>query len=199
MNKRKKVQLAFVCIVFILILGAYLSFRYYMNHLPEEAEETAETYEAINIDTSLVTEIGIISGNGTVNLQKTGDEWLCIDNEEEKIDSAKVESFLSSAGQISSELKIEEVDDMSEYGLDNPSINITLQWDNNLYVIKTGDYNSITGYYYLSVNDDNNVYTIDGSLYYSLNKALEAFIADDTEATNEEEENEDTEAAESTE
>lgn len=199
MNKRKKTQLAFVCIVFLLISGAYLGFRYYMKHLPEETEETAETYEVINIDTSLVTEIGIISGNGTVNLQKKGDEWLCIDNEKEKIDSAKVESFLSSAGQISSELKIEEADDMSEYGLNNPAINITLQWDNNLYVIKAGDYNSITGYYYLSVNDDNNVYTIDGSLYYSLNKALEDFIADDTEETKEEEENEDTEAAESTE
>lgn len=189
MNKRKKAQLIFVCIVFVFILAAYLGFRYYMSHLPEEPEDTAETYEAISIDTSLVTEIGIISDNGTVNLQKSEDGWQCIDNEEEKIDSEKVSDFLSSAGQISSELKIEEAPDMSEYGLDNPAINISLQWDDNLYVIKVGDYNSITGYYYLSVNDESNVYAINGTLYYSLNKELADFI----EETDESEETETTE------
>ena len=82
-------------------------------------------------------------------------------------------------------MKIEDVEDMSQYGLDAPSVNLTLQWDNNMYTVKLGDYNSIIGGYYLNVNDENTVYVVSSSVYYALDKSLEDFKLTDVDEESE--------------
>ncbi len=187
MNNKKKIQLIVLGIIFAIILAVYLGFDYYMKHLPETTEEEAEKITVLDIDSSLVKEIGIIREGETINLQKEQEIWKCMDDESFTVDADKIQSFLDASGSITSELMIENVTDMSQYGLDEPSVSITLQWDSNLYTIKIGDQNTLAdGCYYLSLNDENTVYTINSSKFYSLNKTGDDFRAV-TEKTEEEE------------
>lgn len=176
MNKSKKIQLIIVCVIFLIILASYLGFKYHMNHLPVDDSQEEVGITVTNIDTSLITEIGIITEEETLNLQKDGETWKCPEDDAFSVDEDKLQAFLDAAGNISSELLIEDVTDMEQYGLENPAISISLQWDSNLYTIKIGDQNTIDGgYYYLSINDENTVYTLDSLSYYSLNKGKEDF------------------------
>ncbi len=147
----------------------------------ETAQEEVEVYPVTQIDSSQVKEIGIINRGDAVNLIREGEGWIRRENEEEAfeeafdIDSSLVEDFLARASSVTADEKIEDVDDLAEYGLEVPSVNITLQWDDNMYIIRLGDYNPIIGSYYLSINDETTVYTIDSSTYYGLSKTLEDF------------------------
>ena len=186
MNKRKKKQLIFIFVCFTVILAAYLGSQYYQNHLPVDDEE--HEISVLDIDTSLVNEIGITNGEETINLQKDNDTWKCVDDKDFTIDSTKLQVFLDAAGSITSELKIENVTDMSQYGLDHPSLSISLQWDSNLYTIYIGDRNTVAGgVYYLKINDEDTVYTIENYKYNMLNKTKEDFAAEEETETAEEE------------
>ena len=186
MNKRKKKQLIFIFVCFTMILAAYLGSKYYQNHLPVDDEE--DEISVLDIDTSLVNEIGITNGEETINLQKDNDTWKCVDDKDFTIDSTKLQVFLDAAGSITSELKIENVTDMSQYGLDHPSLSISLQWDSNLYTIYIGDRNTVAGgVYYLKINDEDTVYTIENYKYNMLNKTKEDFAAEEETETAEEE------------
>ena len=186
MNKRKKKQLIFIFVCFTVILAAYLGSKYYQNHLPVDDEE--DEISVLDIDTSLVNEIGITHGEETINLQKDNDTWKCVDDKDFTIDSTKLQVFLDAAGSITSELKIENVTDMSQYGLDHPSLSISLQWDSNLYTIYIGDRNTVAGgVYYLKINDEDTVYTIENYKYNMLNKTKEDFAAEEETETAEEE------------
>ncbi len=177
MNKSRKIQLTGMCLLLFLVLAAFGALKVYQSHA-EQAEaqtEGEETYSVTQIDPSKVKEIGIINDTETVNLIKEGGEWKCADDKTLQMDGSVVESYLNQVAEITSALKIEGVEDFSQYGLDQPQLNITLQWENNMYTIKIGDYNTITGSYYISVNEEDSVYTVDSSLFYALNKGLEDF------------------------
>lgn len=177
MNKSRKIQMAVMCFLLFLALAAFGALKVYQSHA-EQAEtqmEGEETYSVTQIDPSKVEEIGIINDTETVNLIKEGGEWKCADDKTLQMDGSGVETYLNQAAEITSALKIKEVEDFSQYGLDQPQLNVTLQWENNMYTIKIGDYNTITGSYYISVNEEDSVYMIDSPLFYALNKGLEDF------------------------
>lgn len=180
MNQKKKKQLIFICACFIIILATYLGYRYYSDHLPEDTLDAENEISVLDIGTSLITEIGITGGGKNLNIQKDGDTWKCLDDEVFAIDSTKLQVFLDAAGNITSKLEIEDVTDMSQYGLDNPSLSISLQWDSNLYTIHIGDQNTVAdGVYYLNINDENTVYTIENYKFNMLNKTKEDFEVED--------------------
>ncbi len=175
MNKSRKIQMIGMCLLLFLVLGAFGALKIYQSNTAEAEEETEEKYTVIQIDPSKVKEIGIINDTETVNLIKEGTEWKCADDETFQIDSSIVETYLDQISEITSDVKIEAVQDFSQYGLDQPQLNVTLQWENNMYTVQIGDYNTITGSYYISVNEEKTVYAIDSTLFYTLNKSLEDF------------------------
>lgn len=185
MNKKKKGRLLALLLLLLAVTAAFIVLKIDQKNLAEE--ETApeeEVFSVTEIDSSQVKEIGIISEEGTVNLIREGEEWKCREEalaEEVSIDSSLVENFLTKASRITASEKIEDVTDLEQYGLEEPAANITLQWDDNMYLIKLGDYNSIIGSYYLSINEESVVYTVDSSVYYGLNKNLEDFEKIETE------------------
>ncbi len=188
MNKKKKVQLIVLCVIFLIVVLAFIALKMYQKNIPDEVQEEEITYQVLNTDASEVTEIGIITEEGTTDLLREDGAWKCLEDESVEIDSSLVESFLENICLITSDTRIENVEDMQQYGLDEPAISVTIQWDNNMYTIKLGDYNSMITSYYISINDENTVYTAESSIYYTLNKSMDSFQkADDTEKVTEQE------------
>lgn len=175
MNKKKRTQLIILCMIFLIVVIAFIALKIYQKNVPEEVQEETDIYQVLSADASEVTEIGIITEEETTNLIKESDIWKCLDDESVEIDSSLVENFLENICLLTSDTRIENVEDMSQYGLDEPTISVTIQWDSNMYTIKLGDYNSMITSYYISINDENTVYTADSSIYYTLNKSLNSF------------------------
>ena len=181
MNKKKKRNLILLIVLFLALMAGYLGYGYYKeNHRAEEEPVTAKVLE---IDSSKVTEIGITQGETSVNLKKEGAVWTSEDDDSITIDSDKVESFLADACEIPAELVIPDVTDFDQYGLTDSENTISLQWDDDLYVITIGDQNSNAGgFFYVRVNDEDTVYTIESSVRYALEKTTDDFAASEADS-----------------
>ncbi|MBD5547566.1 MAG: DUF4340 domain-containing protein [Lachnospiraceae bacterium] len=175
MDQKRKRQLLFLGILFLLILAAFAALKIYKSNAHETSEMDTESYVVMKIDPSQVEEIGMINGTESINLLRSEDGWKCMEDESVKIDSDAVEHFLDLASDITSDIRIEKVDDLSQYGIDQPQINVTFQWDDNMYTLRLGDFNPVINRYYININDEKTVYTADTSLYYGLNKTLDDF------------------------
>ena len=186
MNKKRKIKLLLLLALLTIIIIAYVVLQ--KNPVKDknvEDETETETYSVTEIDTALVTSIGIINNGESIDFTKRNGMWYTDGDDSFSVDEDKIESYLDYAGNITSDTCIENVSDLSEYGLNDPVLNLTLQWDENMYLIEVGDYNAVISSYYVCVNDENTVYTITSSQYDSLNKALEDFEKIESETSEE--------------
>ena len=89
---------------------------------------------------------------------------------------------------------IPNVTDFDQYGLTDSENTISLQWDEDLYVITIGDQNSNAGgFFYVRVNDEDTVYTIESSVRYALEKTMDDFAASEADSETETETGSETE------
>ena len=141
------------------------------NYLEEAAIDTSEaTAEDDTEDTTEDTAQGTDGGNAETIRQVNQDT---------------VSAYLDDICAFTAKQEITDVTDYSDYGISDESDTVTLQLANDLYVFRIGDYNSLAGGYYLTVNDGSSVYLIDSSTYYLLHKDSSYFEATDEEESTE--------------
>lgn len=102
-----------------------------------------------------------------------------------QVNQDTVSAYLDDICAFTAKQEITNVTDYSDYGISDESDTVTLQLANDLYVFRIGDYNSLAGGYYLTVNDGSSVYLIDSSTYYLLHKDSSYFEAADEEESTE--------------
>ncbi len=102
-----------------------------------------------------------------------------------QVNQDTVSAYLDDICAFTAKQEITNVTDYSDYGISDESDTVTLQLANDLYVFRIGDYNSLAGGYYLTVNDGSSVYLIDSSTYYLLHKDSSYFEAVDEEESTE--------------
>lgn len=141
------------------------------NYLEEAAIDTSEaTAEDDTEDTTEDTAQGADGENAETSRQVNQDT---------------VSAYLDDICAFTAKQEITNVTDYSDYGISDESDTVTLQLANDLYVFRIGDYNSLAGGYYLTVNDGSSVYLIDSSTYYLLHKDSSYFEAVDEEESTE--------------
>ena len=185
--EKQKEQLLLLAGILIVALVAFLL----LSRLPDE-EETEETpaYQVTNLEADLVTKLVYTNENGTITLLKSGDEWQCEEDKSIDIDEDTVETMVGKVASYSSENKMENVEDVSIYGLDQPSLTILVSDGTTSYTMLIGDYNETTYTYYMCLeNDMSTVYTTESVTISVFDHTLEDLTAEEesTEETTTEE------------
>ncbi|PWE87874.1 hypothetical protein LG34_01265 [Eubacterium ramulus] len=102
-----------------------------------------------------------------------------------QIDADKMKTMLSSLGSMTADSTVENPEDVSEYGIDQPTQQVTLNFsDGSERTLTFGTENEIVGGTYVQVSGDDNVYLV-GSSYVNttLNKGVDDLKVDDTDDT----------------
>lgn len=179
--KKQKIQLLILAVVCLLCVGAYFGARYLGN--VEENEET-ETFTATDFSVSDVIEL-IVSGDYPLNFTKDNEVWKNAQDRNASISQSMVESLLTQIHHVTSDTCIENPEDLGQYGLDEPSMTITVTLKNGSSIIlNIGDANGMTGDYYLQVEGNTSVYTLSPSVVSAFEKTPEDFI-EETETESE--------------
>lgn len=124
-------------------------------------------------------------------MNKDGDNWICDEDRSVDIDADKVSTMVGKVASLTSENKIENVEDIAQYGLDAPSLTILVSDGTTSYTLLIGDYNETTYTYYMCLESDKStVYTTDSATITSFrNNTLEDITAEEeTETESEAEE-----------
>lgn len=202
MNRKSKRNLIvlLILIVVLLVIFLFLKKNEDADFMQEEAGTTEESVPVVNINKEEVTDMEFIrSDGGSFTLHRQEDTWnyledAAIDTSEATAGNAEtirqvnqdtVSAYLDDICAFTAKQEITDVTDDSDYGISDESDTVTLQLANDLYVFRIGDYNSLAGGYYLTVNDGSSVYLIDSSTYYLLHKDSSYFEAADEEESTE--------------
>lgn len=202
MNRKSKRNLIvlLILIVVLLVIFLFLKKNEDADFMQEEAVITEESVPVVSINKEEVTDMEFIrSDGGSFTLHRQEDTWnyleeAAIDTSEatagdaetiRQVNQDTVSAYLDDICAFTAKQEITDVTDYSDYGISDESNTVTLQLANDLYVFRIGDYNSLAGGYYLTVNDGSSVYLIDSSTYYLLHKDSSYFEAADEEESTE--------------
>ena len=112
--------------------------------------------------------------------EKDDDSWVKKDETDFPVNQTTLDSAASAIASVDSDRVLEDVDDLSEYGLDSPSNTIKIvtksdeeDGDDITTTLYVGDENSSTSQYYVRKDDDEKtVYLIDSSCVEPFTKSL---------------------------
>ena len=183
MNKQKK-QLLLLLLVLILAIVAFL----FVSKMPDEDEtEEAVSYTVTDLEPENVSKLVFTNDTGTYTLTKQEDgTWIYEGDKTLDMDETAVENLISKVSALTSEDKIEQVKDVSEYGLDEPVVTILVSDGTNSYTMLVGDYNDVTYTYYMCLeNDMETVYTMTSYSISSFQSGIDDLIAEEEETTEE--------------
>lgn len=156
-KKSKWNRMIYLAVIFVLLLLLYL-FLKNRNEKAEEAESGG--MDVIQMDASSIVNFSFKIGDNFAEFSKDVDEWKNQEDSEFPVDQEAVETLLNDLLSFTAERKLEDVDGLSEYGLEDPSNTIRLTDESGTETeILVGSRNQSTGDYYVSLAEaPNTVY-----------------------------------------
>ena len=177
--KKKSVNLITAVGVLVVLSGAYVGVKAYV--AKQEAADTESTEEEnpeiISIASADVKSIKFVIDKKEVTFEKDGDSWVKSDETAFPVDQDKIDTLVSSLSSIKAERTLENVEDASEYELDQPENTITVTTeDGETTVIQLGMENDSTSQEYIDLNKDSStVYVVSNSTFSSFEGTLYDF------------------------
>lgn len=177
--KKKSVNLITAVGVLVVLSGAYVGVKTYVAKQEAADTESAEEEnpEIISIASADVKSIKFVIDKKEVTFEKDGDSWVKSDETGFLVDQDKIDTLVSSLNSIKAERTLENVEDASEYELDQPDNTITVTTeDGGTTVIQLGMENDSTSQEYIDLNKDSStVYVVSNSTFSSFEGTLYDF------------------------
>ena len=150
--------LAAVCVVTAAVLQ--------MEDRQEQIRESGEVVLSISPDS--VDSLSWDYDSETLSFHKD-EGWVYDDDEAFPVDDEKIGNLLGEFEEFGAAFIIEEVEDYSQYGLDDPVCTIRLTAGEESWEILLGDYSTMDSQRYVSIGD--------GNVYLAVNDPLDEFDA----------------------
>lgn len=181
----RKKQWIILVIALVAIVAASAGLKGYQKKQDQKAaqQEEDEKVYALQFAFDDVTGISYEYSGETLEFTKTDDTWSCSTDPTAQIDADKMKTMLSSLGSMTADSTVESPEDVSEYGIDQPTQQVTLNFsDGSEKTLTFGMENEIVGGIYVQVSGDDNVYLV-GSSYVNttLNKGVDDLKVGDTD------------------
>ncbi len=179
MEKQKK-QLLLMTFMLMMAIWGFVGIL----AIPDEEEAEMVTYQITNMVPESVTKLTYSFDDMYVKLTKSGEEWQNEDDKSMDLDEDAVLAMIEQVATLTSEDKIENVEDAGRYGLTEATKIVLISDGTTSYTLIIGDYNDLTATYYLCLeNDMSTVYTITSTKVNAFNTPVEDLLeAEETTA-----------------
>lgn len=161
MNRYKK--LGILAIVLVVAIVATFAVSNYEER-KEKISESGDTVLAVSADS--VTALSWSVDDADFAFHKD-ESWLYDDDEAFPVSEDKINELLSLFEDFRAAFTIDEVDDLGQYGLDDPTATISFTADDTDYEVTLGDYSAMDSERYVSIGD--------GKVYLAVTDPLDSF------------------------
>lgn len=172
--KRSKKMIALVAVLVVACIATFALTQY------EEKQEEIKNSDAVILEIPVDT-VQSLSWEYTEDglaFHKGEDGWLYDDDEAFPVSVEKVEDILSNFEAFGVSFIIENVEDYSQYGLDDPECTISLSTAEQSYDIKLGAFSKMDEQRYVDIGDGN-VYLVSNDPMDFLQSSLSSMIEHD--------------------
>lgn len=149
--KRSKRFIALVAVLVVLCAATFALTKY------EKNQEAIQNSDAVilEIPVESVESVSWKFSDEGLAFHKEEDGWLYDEDEAFPVSEEKITNILSHFEAFEVSFVIENVEDYSQYGLDNPEGTINLTTDEQTYELKLGDFSKMDEQRYVDIGDGN--------------------------------------------
>ena len=162
--KKKTVKLVSAVVVLGVLCAAYEGVNYYVTSQEEkETEENDTSVDLVSLEADDITAVSFTADKNEVEFDKKDDSWTEKSDANFPVNQDTVDSAVKGVASLTADQEISDVEDMSQYDLDNPQNTITLTTADGDTSLQIGMESSNNQYYVKKADDDNNVYLVSSS------------------------------------
>ena len=183
MKKQKKQFFILMICLAVLIMGYFALQKYNEKQASLPVEDVAEPI--MQVLSEEITEFSYVYEGETYSFVMEEETWKNKEDTSLNIDQTLIGNMVSRIGQMTAETTIENVTDLSLYGLDAPERTISFVTTEVSSQIQIGNYNSMQDVYYLRIDENTTVYAVTSSQLKSFKYTLEDLIVEEEEVTEE--------------
>jgi len=159
--KKKTVKLVSAVVVLGVLCAAYEGVNYYVTSQEEkETEENDTSVDLVSLEADDITAVSFTADQDNVEFDKKDDTWTEKSDANFPVNQDTVDSAVKGVASLTADQEISDVEDMSQYDLDNPQNTITLTTADGDTSLQIGMESSNNQYYVKKADDDKNVYLV---------------------------------------
>ena len=160
---KKSTKLVSAVVVLAVLGGVYVGLNTYVSkeEKTESSSEEESKTEVFSVKTDDIKSLKFIVDKKEVTFEKKDDSWVKKDETAFPVNQTTLDSAASAIETVEADRVLEDVEDLTEYGLDSPSNTVTVDTDDGTTEFNIGDENMSTNQYYISKDDDDStVYVV---------------------------------------
>lgn len=162
--KKKTVKLVSAVVVLGVLCAAYEGVNFYVTSQEEkENEENDTSVDLVSLEADDITAVSFTADQNEVEFDKKDDSWTEKSDANFPVNQDTVDSAVKGVASLTADQEISDVEDMSQYDLDNPQNTITLTTADGDTSLQIGMESSNNQYYVKKEDDDKNVYLVSSS------------------------------------
>ena len=159
--KKKTVKLVSAVVVLGVACGAYVGVNSYVSSQEaKEAEEEDKSVDLISLKADDVTAVSFKADDADVGFDRKDDSWTEKSDADFPVNQDTVDDAVKGVASLTADQEISDVEDLSQYELDDAQNTITLTTADGDTTLQVGMESSNNQYYVKKEDDDKNVYLV---------------------------------------
>lgn len=175
MGKKGKRLIGVVGVLFLVMLVYVVVTKVIIGNTDTEDDTTRIAVSQIGAENITAFSYACEETNGEfLTMIRENDIWYYEEDRNFPLNQSFVTSMAKTAAEINASRVLEgDLQELSEYGLENPSLTAHVtQKNGDIVTFYVGDYNETAEAYYLKKEGDSNIYLVNGSLKMSFDMSL---------------------------
>ena len=163
---KKSTKLVSAVVVLAGLGGVYVGLNTYVSkeEPTESSSEEENKTEVFSVKTEDIKSLEFIVDKKETTFETKDDSWVKKDETDFPVNQTTLDSAASAIETVEADRVLENVDNLTEYGLDSPSNTITVDTSDGTTKFNIGDENTSTNQYYITKDDDDStVYVVAAS------------------------------------
>ncbi|MCD8018630.1 MAG: DUF4340 domain-containing protein [Clostridiales bacterium] len=172
--KRRR-NLIIMAVVLVALCGVILIEQTVTRHV-----DSINTIDEVilTVDQDALTNVTWTYDGDTLTFEKTDDVWYDSDDADFPVDQDALADFLEWFEEVHATFIIDDVEDYSQYGLDDPDCTITMTTEDGETVVSVGDYSTMDEQRYIEIGDGK-VYLVEDDVLESVSTERDDFMQQD--------------------
>ena len=168
----------------VVLAAAFLGIRQYNKNASSAASTTEGTQETVlDVNSDDITSFRYVYEGETYAFEKKDETWYYTDDHSLNLNQERIKAMILKVAPLKADQVIENVTDMSQYGLADPERTIQYETADRSVIINVGNLNSMTSQYYIAFPSEMKVYVVATNVVTGFNYTLDDLVEETTEAT----------------
>ena len=168
----------------VVLAAVFLGIRQYNKNIASATSTTEDTQETVlDVNSNDITSFRYVYEGETYAFEKEDETWYYADDHSLNLNQDRIKAMILKVAPLKADQVIENVTDMSQYGLADPERTIQYETADRSVIINVGNLNSMTSQYYIAFPSEMKVYAVTTNVVTGFNYTLDDLVEETTEAT----------------